>query len=318
MRIKYDLRYIVTNLTDSFDSINSVHLFGSRAYKTSSLRSDIDLLITSEKPIPSIKIFNWIDENYPIVDIFKSIDDKSAESAANGSVISANTSLVKELNAIELWNKTDKLNEDFTDWIQELAKGVSIEPTFARIPYNLNQAIKDFDNILFENDFPNTNLGIEWDVIGQRLITKVSTALEFLSKWNGTSGTFNKIKLSNEKDFQNLCELIIKPWLPDTQRETTAARFDSQSKNIDFSIELDKILIEAKHIKDANTEAKAIKEIEGITKFYLSNTNVKLLMFWVLVEPSYDLDKALLEKTFTSKNENTFVITKIYENTLNE
>ena len=312
----YNLKEIISDLTDSFEEIQKVFLFGSRAHKTNSLRSDIDFIIISEDTIPAVNLYEWIDANYKVVDIFKTTDNKTAESAANGSVISSDNVLTEQVQAIELWDKSNSFNDSFEDWIQSLRDGVEIEPTYAKVSYDMYKAISDFKKIVADNDFPNTNLGFNWEVIGQSLSKKIENSIEFLSGWTGTSGSFNKVKLSNERDFQNLCELVLKPWLPSTQREVAVAKFDGQSKNIDFSIKSNRILIEAKHIKDSNTEAKAIKEIEGITKFYLSNTNVKLLLFWVLIEKNYDYDKSLLEDSFSNSNNDTVVITRIFTNNL--
>lgn len=314
--VKWDLKEIILNLTEAFEDIREVYLFGSRAYRTNSYRSDIDLMILTNRVIPAVLIFEWITNNYKAIDIFKTIDNKDAESAANGSAIHSTENLVKELKAIQLWTKENGFSTEFNNWIQETREGVEFKQTVAYIPYNLNEAIKDFDNFIFENGFPHTNLGIDWEIIGNRLSNKIEIAIDFLNGWNGKSGSFNKVELTNEKDFQNLTELIIKPWLPDTERENVVAKFDGQEKKIDFSIEYNRILIEAKHIKDANTQAKVVKEIEGIKKLYLSNSNVKLLLFWVLVEENHQLDYPLFEKSFTGRNDNTIVLTKLFRNKL--
>jgi predicted nucleotidyltransferase len=314
--VEWNLKEIISVLSKAFPVIQEVFLFGSRAFKTGSYRSDIDLLIILEKPIAGVRLLEWVEQNYEAVDIFKSLDNKYADSVVNGSHIQAKENLAVEIKAVKLWDKANAFDPTFDDWLQFTREGIRFEQTLAYIPYNLNEAIKDFDNILSENDFPNTNLGIDWAIIGHRLSKKLDIAIEFLSKWNKKNGSFNKVQLTNESDFQNLIELILKPWLPDTERETTAALFDGQKKNIDFSIQMNRILIEAKHIKDANTEAKAVKEIEGIKRFYLANTNVQLLLFFVLLEPGHQFDTALYEKTFTGGNKTTKVITRIFVNKL--
>jgi hypothetical protein len=317
--ITWNLKEIISELTKAFPTIKEVYLFGSRAYKTNSLRSDIDLLIFSENIIPANKIFDWITSNYNPIDIFKTIDKKNAESAINGSILflrNGFTDLPTQLDAILLWKSDSNFSDTYEDWDQLTRKGVRHEATYAYMPYTITDAINDYDKYLSENDFPNTNLGNNWDQIGARILKKIDIGLSTVNKWTGDSGSFHSIKLSIERDFQNLIELILKPWLPDTQRETCAAKFDSQEKKIDFSIQLDRILIEAKHIKDANTEAKAIKEIEGITKFYLANTNVNLLIFVCLVEDGFPRDINLFESTFSKTSRNTIVITKCFKNIL--
>jgi|GEM_PF-3915800 len=313
----WNLKAIISDFISEFPDTTDVFLFGSRAFNTGSLRSDIDLLVISTRPLHSVKIYDWILTRYRAVDIFKSIDNKQAESAINGSHLFSQNGLTTELKAIHLWNKQTGFSNNFTEWIQYTRKGISFEPSIGAYKYTLKDIVRDYDNILMENDFPSTNLGIDWLTIGERLTKKIQIALDFLPTWKRTKGTFIKVELSNEYDFQALIKLILKPWLPDLEPETSVAKFDGQEKFIDFSIQMNRILIEAKHIKDANTEAKSIKEMEGIKRFYMSNTNVRLLIFWVLYEADFDLDVHLLEKTFSDiTNRNIIVLTKFFKNSL--
>jgi len=317
--IEWNLKEIIESLISNFEQILEIYLFGSRAYKTDSLRSDIDILIFTEKPIPSVHLYNWITENYNAVDIFKTIDKKQADSAINGSVLFLRegfTTLPVQLDAILLWTKEKKFNTEFKNWIQLSRAGIDFKPSYTHLPMTMTEVIENYEKYLIENDFPNSNLGSTWKNIGNNIFQKIENGISVSKNWTGTSGTFNKIKLSNERDFQNFIELLIKPWLPITERESCVAIFDGQEKKIDFSIGLNRILIEAKHIKDSNTQAKSVKEIEGITKFYLSNTNVKLLLFMCLIEEEHSIDTTQFDATFSSKNENTIVLTKCFKNLL--
>ena len=47
----WNLKEVVKYLIQRFPSILEIYLFGSRAYKTGSLRSDIDLLVYSADPL---------------------------------------------------------------------------------------------------------------------------------------------------------------------------------------------------------------------------------------------------------------------------
>lgn len=102
----WDLKKIIEAINLRFKDINKIYLFGSRAYKTNSPRSDIDLLVYSNKPIPNSEITEWLNAAFPPVDFFKTTDLRVAESAINGSAVSSQSeSLEKKLDAIELWDK---------------------------------------------------------------------------------------------------------------------------------------------------------------------------------------------------------------------
>lgn len=308
----WDLKKIIEAINSKFTGISKIYLFGSRAYKTNSSRSDIDLLVFSNNPIPNSEITEWLNALFPPVDFFKTVDMKIAESAINGSAISTTTdTLDKKLDAIELWDSSTGFSLTFSDWQQKTRAGVEYPPSAMPISFDILESIRTYNKILDENNFPNTNLGIDWKEIGEKLTKILEISLTIPSKWT-KGNTHKKIVLTNEYDFQNFVEMVIKPWLPSTEREITVAKYDGQDKNIDFSINWNSILIEAKHIKDANTEAKALKEIEGVKKFYQSNTHVKLLMFWTLVEKGYSIDTHKIETDFSDLVHQPIVLTKFF------
>ena len=300
---------------EKFDNINKVYLFGSRAYKTNSTRSDIDLLVLLERPIPSVEITYCLSKKYPPVDFFKTADMKIAESVINGSAIhSDDKTLDSKLDAIELWDKENGFSTQFTDWTQKTRAGVDFKPTTMPLGKDHFAFIQEVRKILQEQRFPDTILGTNWVEIGETMSAILDSSLNLSSNW--TRGkNYRKIELGNEYDFQNLIEQTFKPWLPSLEKDTIAAIYDNQKKLIDFSINWNTVLIEAKHIKDANTEAKALKEIEGVKKFYESNTNVKLLFFWVLVEKGYSIDKKKIETDFSKKVGDIIIITKLFQQT---
>ena len=87
-------------------SIKTISLFGSRRYKTTSVRSDIDLIVTMSDFIKPGSIRSFAEVTCPALDIF-SLENGRAVSCMNESYIQANSNseLLSMLNAVEFWNK---------------------------------------------------------------------------------------------------------------------------------------------------------------------------------------------------------------------
>ena len=102
---KVNLKDDISELQNRFSSISKIYLFGSRAYKTNSTRSDIDLIIVADKQIPTsdLQVFR---ETHKYLDLFVG-DNSSVLSIANGACIRKRglKSLIKQLDAVLLWSK---------------------------------------------------------------------------------------------------------------------------------------------------------------------------------------------------------------------
>lgn len=115
MSDRYDIRKV--NIKDliepvtKWDYVKSVYLFGSRAYKyqTRSLRSDIDILIYSDKPIPEDD-FMKLRQLEKALDVFYTIDNQNAISMVNGSCLNRDD-LIKALEARRLWDRDNGFDE---------------------------------------------------------------------------------------------------------------------------------------------------------------------------------------------------------------
>jgi predicted nucleotidyltransferase len=128
---EWDLKELINNFLTIVPSTTQIHLFGSRAYQTGSLRSDIDILVSSSSPLLYPEITRWIKALFPCVDIFENLNNKIARSLINGSHLdSGDKSLTEKLNAILLWSDPPKdFNEDFTDWTQKTLRHADFRMT---------------------------------------------------------------------------------------------------------------------------------------------------------------------------------------------
>jgi predicted nucleotidyltransferase len=132
----WDLRKIIAYLTARFPSILEIYLFGSRGYQTGSLRSDIDILAYSPDPLELREGIGIIDE-IPPLDVFRTVDKRTAESLANGSRLNLRypqDSLITQLDAILLWNSIDGLSKSFENWDQATLAHIKFEKTVASTP----------------------------------------------------------------------------------------------------------------------------------------------------------------------------------------
>jgi nucleoside phosphorylase len=108
-----DLSEVIHQLSQAFPTLSEVHLFGSRLYKTGSVRSDIDLLVEFAPPFPPIgQIGEWLAVE-PYVDLFV-MHGNSATSAINGSqiVCASRSGLLEQLHASPLWREAKWIGDE--------------------------------------------------------------------------------------------------------------------------------------------------------------------------------------------------------------
>ena len=129
---RLDLKNVVNRLIEVHSSITELYLFGSRAYVTNSLRSDIDILAVSSEELNKGEINDWLPIEFPMVDLFITDTELTrADSASNGSVIKRKpekaNSLIAQLDAITLWTKKDGFNNKYTGWEQRILKDIDFK-----------------------------------------------------------------------------------------------------------------------------------------------------------------------------------------------
>jgi hypothetical protein len=318
----WKLKDIVQDIAARHSSITEIYLFGSRAYKTGSRRSDIDLLAVCPSGLATRDCNEWLHEKYPPIDLFKTSDMKVAESVINGSIIRrrGEPSLHEQLQAIMLWSQEKGFNENFQDWDQITDQHISFEMTIAEpyLPSDFPEAIKSYGRILKENGYPNTFLGNDWPSIGASLCEVIQQSLNVPTHLNHRAEGFARkcLQLRTEYDFQNLIHLVVRAWIPTLEPEGVMVRFDGQEKRSDFYVPESGIIIEAKHVKDASTQAAVIKTLEGLKNFYKANPSARLLVFLILTEANVEMDAKKVEAMFSDTTRQPAVIVKVLRNTL--
>ena len=90
--------------------VDAIYLFGSRRFKTDSVRSDIDLFFVISKHIRPSLIRTLIDDHCQALDIFLLLNG-TATSVANESYICGedNDDLLRKSNAVKLWSRKSGL-----------------------------------------------------------------------------------------------------------------------------------------------------------------------------------------------------------------
>jgi Chemotaxis response regulator containing a CheY-like receiver domain and a methylesterase domain len=173
---------------------------------------------------------------------------------------------------------------------------------------------------LEQNNLPNTLIGFKWNDVAENIATIVEKSLEVPAKFSNGSKAKNinvsSIKISSEYDYQNLIHLVLRPWLPSLEPENIAIVYDGNTKNADFSIKNNSLIIEAKYIDSTGKKNDTLKTLEGLKKFYSQNANVKALLFLILVEDGFEIDKYKIESEFSQKSTEPSICIKVMYNKL--
>ncbi len=104
-----DLKEAIIPITE-LEGVLEIYLFGSRAYKTGSLRSDIDILVYAPDGLRADDI-NEVMKLENALDVFETVDKRYARSLCNDSKLIRND-IVKTLDAILLWSKDNGFDEE--------------------------------------------------------------------------------------------------------------------------------------------------------------------------------------------------------------
>lgn len=235
---------------------------------------------------------------------------KDELSQANEHFTSKLWNLIEYDESSSIWE--DKLNSIIFHLVKVRQKFIqrSIEEQYLIIEKHIEEC-----------NLPNTFSGLTYREIISSIGDVVEKSIEVPEKFkNGAkAGNINKnsIKLSSEYDFQNLIHLILRPWIPSTEPENIAITYDGNTKNADFSIKGNSVIIEAKYIDTTGKKNDTLKTLEGLKSFYSQNSNVKALLFLILVEDSVTIDKHKIESDFSQLALDPSILVRVYSNRLN-
>jgi predicted nucleotide-binding protein/predicted nucleotidyltransferase len=115
---KYSLKKIITDFLKEFPDTVEIFIFGSRRYKTRSIRSDMDLLIFGEHSLNPIAVRDFANKTCKYLDFFIADEKGSAVSCANSSFISEKNrkQLIRKLNCLLVWNNKKGFSNEDIDW----------------------------------------------------------------------------------------------------------------------------------------------------------------------------------------------------------
>ncbi|MFC1481562.1 nucleotidyltransferase domain-containing protein [Candidatus Neomarinimicrobiota bacterium] len=98
---EYDLAVIADNLASEFPAIEALYLFGSRRFRTNSIRSDVDILVVCSDRLKPSDLRAFSQAHCQALDFFI-VENGRAISTQNESFIEAESfdDLIKTLQAI--------------------------------------------------------------------------------------------------------------------------------------------------------------------------------------------------------------------------
>lgn len=293
--LEFDLALFCETAGENFP-IDAIYLFGSRRFRTDSVRSDIDIFFETNEHIKPSHIRTFIDKNCQALDIFVLAHGK-ATSAINESYICGdnNSDILNQCSAVKLWSKGIGLEtESFIPWKQLYASHINFQKTSlpnVRIQMSINELKRKLAN---ENLPIDPIIGETESEIAERLFRLAEMVPEFTTDDFPGKGSASKsfvVNPSSEYDFQDLFWIAAKPWIQSIDRERVEIVFDGQRKKSDFSISGSRFIIEMKFAKDVNDKRSIAKTLEGLSRFYSENANVKFLMFIVYARRAAQIDR---------------------------
>ena len=302
-----NLKLVIEEFVTSVKDIECIYLFGSRAYQTASVRSDFDILVkpVGQTHIKSSTLRSFAGREYSFLDFFL-VEGIKAISCMNDSYVISSSfeELLEKLSAVELWNIQDGFRTDSFDWVFDVVKGASFDYT------NLQDGGREKHEELWKSVITRAeNEGLSVLPYFGDTIEKASAFITDILKrmvirkedlgQNGAAKNGWTVNLSSEYDCQNLFYSVTKPWVPNIGRENLTVMYDEQKKSADFDLFEGKLIIEMKFINDQNKKREVVKTLDGLSRFYMRNPGMKVLLFVIFVKEGVELDDRKWEADFT-------------------
>jgi hypothetical protein len=126
----YDLGQLADRLAATHGEIRELYIFGSRRFRTRSLRSDVDVLVVADRFIRPQALREFSDENCRALDLFL-VTDGRATSSQNESYIEADdtSDLIRRLEALKFWERGKGRLEADVEWTITIREDVEFTPT---------------------------------------------------------------------------------------------------------------------------------------------------------------------------------------------
>lgn len=191
---------------------------------------------------------------------------------------------------------------------------MSIIPSFPML--NFDETFKNAMANLEASGIKTFFAGSSWQEIAQSITKMIEIGMKKPSKYSkkAKSYSFDILKIQNEYDFQNMILTILRPIFRDICPENFVINIDGNKKNADFGIADNKIIIEAKWINDTNKKNEVLKTLDGLSKFYSENGNVKCLIFLILYGSNVELDEVMLNYMFSHEKSTPQIIVRFIKN----
>jgi len=316
---KYNLKILLEELVSQQPNLEEIYLFGSRAYKTGSLRSDCDLLlkVSDKGHVKGFELTDFADARCPALDFFLASEGK-ATSCANHSFVQAASfpDLVKKLDAIPLWSRRHGFAQFEFDlesrWVFETAMTASFPPTMLPNDYLLAETWKATLARAEAAGLPvRPYIG---DTIEKATAQIVEVAHKMIMSASdlGQRGKAKEgwtVNLQSEYDCQNLFWTVVKPWLPGLGREEVTIRYEKQDKIADFTLFDGRVVIELKFIESELKKREVLKDLDGLSRFYSRNGNIRCLLLLIYYKEEANIDAMKLESDFTFLHNTPSVVT---------
>ena len=310
-----DLRDIVRSITTDLPQPSEIWLFGSRAQRTGSKRSDVDLLLVDpDAALSVVAVSDWLGddaENRAPLDVFISRDMRTADSVVNGSTLRSESSVAEMVGAILLWRRNTGLIEDAAlPWVQEFRSGISFQKTI--IPTDFSSTLQQLPGELARMGLPDTLLGTDWGTVARRCADILVAAVDARNRLVSRAPTLNhaSTRIRSEYDAQNLFFLALRPWIHDLELNPFQTRYGGQEKYADLAGAGSRLVIEVKYVSDASSASAVVKQLSGLTEFYSQPVHAMAIVFAVVVVNFATWDSVKIDGDHTNVAKTPVILTR--------